>query len=155
MNKKGWVQKRSLYSFLAGLIFGALGFFSLLNDLGRGVAGLPSMIYSLTLVKIALIILGLIILYDSFRISYGAKKLLSIIAGLILAFLGILPSAVELDVVKASLPFNIDIVLSPLILHAVLIAYAAYLIINAFMMKPEWDGLGIASKTKWLRSKKF
>lgn len=113
---------------LGGVIFGVLGLFSFLFNIGQPFNWVPIIFYEALLLKIALIIAGFLLLYAAFsKLVYGLQKLFSIIAGIIIAFFGTVPLLLDYGII----PFEINFEISPLILSIVLIIYGVYLIISA------------------------
>ena len=135
-------------TFCLGLLFTVLGIFSTLFSLGvelDAVSAIPGFLYSAMVTKIALIIAGLILLYASFSmrdlLSYRIKTT-SVIAGIVLAFIGALPLLIDYGLLNDSLPFIVNLSIPNLILSLLLAFYGVYLIISFFKLFGVYKSVG-------------
>ena len=133
MDKKGWTKGyRSAVSLILGLIFLFIGSFQLLLYQKVKVLDFLSPLMSNDVfIYVCLVIGGLLLFIDSFSISHGGGKLLSILAGLIMLAVGILPLLVlKVRILNIPLPFT-----NLTIFQGILAFFGIYLLIDAFVMK--------------------
>ena len=132
MNKSGWVKGfRSIISFILGLIFLFIGSYSLFFKNIQALSFLSALFSTDLFVYICLVIGGILLFLDSFAISHGGGKALSILAGLIILAIGLLPIlTLKLDLIQLPLPFT-----SLAVFQGILAFFGIYLIIDAFVMK--------------------
>lgn len=141
MDKRGWtyVSSRSKVSLLLGIICMLAGALPLLVVIGVALPVFSSMdmtFYDL-FVKIALLVGGIFLLYDSFatrsRVT-GRISGASILAGFFLAIVGALPLALHLKLFNF-LPFAVDLNIPSAVWYGLLVFYGVYLIFEAFIMR--------------------
>jgi len=122
MNKSAkFVWPRSFFWLLIGAIFLYLGLMPFFNvfpynfEIGEN------------LLRLIIVIVGLLILIESFKKERGFKNFTSIIIGILIAAFGIY---IFLMGINVTLPFQFDI--SELVLQGILILFSLYLIWGAF-----------------------
>lgn len=125
-------------TFLVGILFCTLGIFATMFALGvqlNAVTFIPGFLYSALVTKIALIIAGLLLLYDSFSMRdwSGRVRATSIIAGLVMAFIGAFPLLLDYGLLN-SLPFIVNLAIPDVVLSVLLSFYGIYLIIYFFKL---------------------
>ncbi len=132
MNKRGWVKGyRSISSFILGLIFLFIGSYQLIFKNIQALAFLSNFFNNDLFIYICLVIGGFLLFVDSFSISHGGGKFLSILAGLIILAIGIIPVLVlKLNIIKIPLPFT-DLT----VFQGILAFFGIYLLVDAFVMK--------------------
>ncbi len=141
MDKRGWtyVSSRSKLSLILGILctsFGILPLLSLVNIAIPGFSFINLAVYDL-IVKIALFVGGVFLLYDSFAVRSmmtGRISGASIIAGLFLAILGAIPLALHFKLLNF-LPFVVELNIPSPILYGLLIFYGIYLMVDAFIVR--------------------
>ncbi|MBI4155099.1 hypothetical protein HY498_03370 [Candidatus Woesearchaeota archaeon] len=131
MDKKGWVKTRSSTSLILGLIFLFIGSYQLIFKNIFSSEFLSNLVNSQLFINICLVIGGILLFLDSFSISHGGGKLLSIIAGLIMLAIGILPILVFQFSIKA-IPLPIENIA---VFHGILAFFGIYLLVDTFLMK--------------------
>lgn len=136
MDKKGWVKGyKSFLSFIIGIIFLFIGSFQLFFKNISILKFLSPLLINELFLYICLIIGGMFLFIDSFFISHGLGKLLSILAGIILLILGALPIIVlKLKILSIALPFT-----GLTVFQGILAFFGIYLIIDAFVMKSHFE----------------
>ncbi len=122
----------------SGIVFFILGVFASLFAFGLeldAVQFLPGFLYSALVTKIMLIIAGLILLYDSFsmRDSWGRIRVVPIIVGLLLAFIGAFPLMLDYGLLTG-LPFIVNLAIPDFVLTLLLAFYGLYLIVSFFKL---------------------
>ncbi len=122
MNKRGaFIWYRSLWWLLAGIVFlylGLMPFFEVFPynfEMGED------------LLRFLIVIVGILILIESFRRERGMKNFKWILLGIVMAAFGIYIFLLGINV---SLPFNFDI--NEMVLQGILVLYSLYLIWGAF-----------------------
>ncbi len=141
MDKRGWtyVSSRSTLSLLLGIICVLLGILPLLPLANIAIPVFSTMnlaVYDVV-VKIALFVGGLFLLYDSFAVRSmmtGRISGASIIAGFFLAILGAIPLALHFKLLNF-LPFVVELNIPSPVLYGLLIFYGIYLMIDAFIVR--------------------
>lgn len=141
MNKKGWTytSSRSKLSLLVGILCVLIGVIPLLPYINLVIPGITDInvdIYD-TIVKIALFVGGIFLLYDSFAVRSmmtGRIKGASVMAGLIVAVIGVFPLALQLKLLNF-LPFVTSLNIPSVVWYALLVFYGVYLIIDAFIVR--------------------
>jgi len=136
MDKKGWVKGyKSFLSFILGIIFLFVGSFQLFFKDISILKFLSSLLNNELFIYICLIIGGIFFFIDSFFISHGLGKLLSILAGILLLVAGALPIIViKLKLLSITLPFtNLSV------FQGIIAFFGIYLIIDAFLMKSHFE----------------
>ena len=135
MDNKGWVysSNKSFYSLVVGGICIFLGLVPLLSELGIDLSFIPLVIFHPIIIKLALVLGGLFLLYDSLSVGIGIIRLVSMMAGVVLAFVGALPLLIELKLLRF-LPFIPIVDISPWMLEGVLLFFGLYLVVDAFVM---------------------
>ena len=130
----GMTRSKTTLSFLIGAICVILGGAPLLNL--KFAAAIP-MLFSPTAIKIALLIGGILLLYDGFQIKNpmtGMIKGGTIFAGLLMAVIGAIPLIVELGWFNKSLPFIATLSIPIGILQGLLIFFGCYLIYDGYVL---------------------
>jgi len=127
-------QNKIVFSFLIGALSIVIGGVPFLN-----LKFLESMpwLFSLTNIKIALLIGGLMLLYDGFQIKNpltGMVKITSLLAGIFLAALGAIPLLLDLGLINQYLPFIATLNISPMMLQGLLVFFGLYLIYDAYIL---------------------
>lgn len=130
----GFTRGKTTLSFLIGAVCIILGGVPLLK---LKYATVLPMLFSPTVTKVALLIGGILLLYDGFQIKNpftGMIKGTSILTGLIMAVIGAIPLIVELGWLNKSLPFIATLNIPIGILQGLLIFFGFYLIYDAYML---------------------
>jgi uncharacterized membrane protein len=138
MFNPGMIKARTTFSVIIGLACIALGGAPLLK---LKLATSMPVIFSPTIIKVALLIGGLFLLYDSFQIKNpftGMIKGASILTGLLLAIIGAMPLLVELGWFNKSLPFIATLNIPIGILQGLLIFFGLYLLYDAFILSKQF-----------------
>ncbi len=132
MNKYGWTKGfRSILSFIFGILFLFIGSYQLFFKNIQALAFLSQIFNKDIFIYICLVIAGILLFIDSFSISHGGGKALSILAGLIILLIGIFPIlTLKLNILQVAMPFT-----SLSVFQGVLAFFGLYLIIDAFVMK--------------------
>ncbi len=133
MNKKGWTHfsRRSLYSFFFGIIASAVGILPFLKMYGQ----LPIPFWDTPLPAEILLVFGsTLILMDSFRRRTEPSNKISILIGILIALVGLLPLLLRFNLLK-SLPFVIELIIPPLYIYALLAFFGVYLLFEAVVMR--------------------
>ncbi|MEM4244805.1 MAG: hypothetical protein QXR60_01190, partial [Candidatus Nanoarchaeia archaeon] len=142
MDKRGWMYSysRTNISLILGFICIAIGVIPLLPYININIPGLTNMdktIYDV-IVKVALLVGGLFLLYDSFQIRSmmtGRVRGVSILAGFLLAVIGILPLALHFKLLDKMLPFIVQLNVPSEVWYGLLIFYGIYLIVDVFRIR--------------------
>lgn len=142
MDKRGlaYGRSRTNLSTILGIICVIIGLIPLLPFLNINIPGVTSIspsIYDL-IVKIALLIGGLFLLYDSFQIRNmmtGRVTGASILAGFLLAIIGIIPLVLYLKLFDKILPFVVQLSIPSAVWDGLLIFYGLYLLVDAFRIR--------------------
>ncbi|MBU4502487.1 MAG: hypothetical protein KKA79_07860 [Nanoarchaeota archaeon] len=128
------IRNKVILSFIAGGICVVLGGVPLLNlQFLNSIPGL----FSSTITKVALLLGGLLLLYDGFQIKNpmtGMMKLTSLIAGMFMAAIGALPLLIDTGILNKYLPFIATLSISDVILQGLLIFFGFYLVYDALML---------------------
>lgn len=134
----GMVRGRTTFSILIGIICIILGGIPILKlKIATTMPGL----FSPTIIKIALLIGGIFLLYDGFQIKNpmtGMIKGTSIFTGLLMAVIGAIPLLVELGWLNKSLPFIATLTIPIGILEGLLIFFGLYLIYDAIQLSRQF-----------------
>jgi len=130
MDNKGWVKTRSSVSFILGLIFLFIGSYQLIFRNVFSSEFLSNLANSQLFINICLVIGGILLFLDSFSISHGGGKLLSIIAGLIMLAIGVLPILVFQFNITIPLPIE-----NIAVFQGILAFFGIYLLVDTFLMK--------------------
>ncbi len=134
MFAEGQVRSRVTLSFIMGAICIVLGGSPLLNL--PFVSQFPQ-VFSPFVIKIALLVGGLMLLYDGLQIKNpmtGMVKGTAIIAGLVMAIIGALPLLIDFGWLNSYLPFIATLTISVQILEGVLAFFGLYLLYDGFML---------------------
>lgn len=142
MDKRGFMysSSRTNISLLLGIICIIIGVLPLLPYININIPGLSSIYgtgYDL-FVKIALLIGGFFLLFDSFQIRSmltGRVKGASILAGFLLAVIGIIPLALHLKLLDKIFPFIVQLSIPSAVLYGLLIFYGLYLLVDVFRIR--------------------
>jgi hypothetical protein len=131
MDKKGWTKdKRSLVSLILGIVFLFIGAYPLFLGNISSIQFLSGPIQNQLFINVCLVLGGLLLFIDSWSISHGGGKLISIIAGLIVLAIGLVPILVFQFNISIQLPFT-----NLAVFQGVLAFFGVYLLIDAFIMK--------------------
>ena len=141
MDKRGWTytSSKSKVSLIIGALCVLIGVIPLLAYVSisiPGVSGINVETYDL-IVKVALFIGGIFLLYDSFAVRNmmtGRIKGASVLAGIIMAVVGIFPLALQLRLL-GFLPFVADLNINSGVWYGLLVFYGIYLMIDAFVVR--------------------
>ncbi|MFH1065571.1 MAG: hypothetical protein V1734_03650 [Nanoarchaeota archaeon] len=122
------------FSLLLGfflLIFGGaatLAFFGIFLPV-------PTGFMTALVVKILLVVAGLLLLIDSFKVRtmMGATKFSSILLGLIMAFAGAIPLLIDYKL-AGFLPFLMNLTIPPFVLSILLAVYGLFLIMRSIQL---------------------
>ena len=128
------LKNKTTLSFIIGIICIILGGVPLFKL--KFAAAMPQL-FSLMIIKIALLAGGLILLYDGFQMKNpltGMIKITSIIAGLLLAAIGAIPLLIELGWLNKNLPFIATLNISPAILQGLLVFFGLYLLYDSYIL---------------------
>lgn len=120
------MSKKAILSFFIGLVLFLIGLTQILK------ITLPFSLNRLHL-EILIALGGLFLFYDSFSIGHNITKLLSILAGILIALLGLIPLLIELNLLTM-LPFIAVLKINTLMLQSILIIFGLYLMIDSFIM---------------------
>ena len=134
----GMTRGKITLSFLIGAICITLGGAPLLKL--KFAAAIP-MLFSPTATKVALLIGGILLLYDGFQIKNpmtGMIKGTSIFTGLLLAVIGAIPLIVDLGWLNKSLPFIATLNIPIGILQGLLIFFGCYLIYDGLVLMKQF-----------------
>jgi len=134
----GYTRSRTVLSFLVGLACIALGSIPLLNL--KFATTMPG-IFSPTIIKIALLIGGVLLLYDGFQIKNpmtGMIKWGTILTGLIMAAIGAMPLLIELGWLNKYLPFIATLTIPLGVLQGMLIFFGLYLLYDAYTLSRQF-----------------
>lgn len=127
-------QNKALSRFALGVVCIILGGMPLLKL--KFATTMPQ-VFSLTVTKIALLIGGLFLLYDSLQMKNpltGMVKGTSILTGLLLAIIGAIPLLIDLGWLNKQLPFIATLTINPVILQGLLVFFGLYLIYDASLL---------------------
>ena len=113
------------------LVFGGaatLAFFGILLPV-------PTGFMTALVVKILLIVAGLLLLVDSFKVRtmMGATKFSSILLGLIMAFAGAIPLLIDYKMI-GFLPFLMNLTIPSFVLSILLAVYGLFLMVRAIQL---------------------
>jgi hypothetical protein len=141
MDKRGWTytSSRSKLSLIIGALCVLIGIIPLLTYASiviPGVSDINVETYNL-IVYISLFIGGIFLLYDSFAVRNmmtGRIKGASVLAGIIMAVVGIFPLALQLKLLDF-LPFVADLGIPSAVWYSLLVFYGIYLMIDAFVVR--------------------
>jgi len=142
MDKRGfgYASSRTNLSWLTGVVCIVIGVVPLLPLLNINIPLINSIdagVYDLV-VKFALLVGGLFLLYDSFQIRSmmtGRLKGASILAGFLLAVLGIIPLALHFKIFDRIFPFILQLNIPSAVWYCLLIFYGLYLIVDAVRIR--------------------
>ncbi len=142
MDKRGWMytSSRTNISLLLGFVCIAIGVIPLLPLISVNISGLTNVDKSISdvIVKVALFVGGLFLLYDSFQIRSmmtGRVKGVSILAGFLLAVIGVIPLALHFKLLDKVLPFIFLENVPSEVWYCLLIFYGIYLIVDVFRIR--------------------
>lgn len=133
-NKNGffhWDDPKTMGNLILGLIVLALGLIPLLNQFNVISWGLPGFMTGL-ITKIALYVIagiGLWLLIDGLMEAEGLKKI-TLIVGLVVLVLGLLPLLASFNVIPA-IPF-LDFVLNPVVFNVIFVVEGVLLLLAAW-----------------------
>lgn len=134
----GMIKARTTFSVIIGLACIALGGVPLLKL--KFTTSMP-VIFSPTIIKVALLIGGLFLLYDSLQIKNpmtGMIKGATILTGLLLAVVGAIPLLIDLGWLNKSLPFIATLAIPPGVLQGLLIFFGFYLLYDAYTLSRQF-----------------
>ena len=124
-------------SLIIGIVCIILGGVPLLKL--RFMTTMPQ-IFSPMVLKVALLIGGLILLYDGLQIKNpltGMIKLTTVITGLVLAAIGAIPLLIDLGWLNQRLPFIATLSIPLGVLQGLLIFFGAYLIYDWYVLSKQ------------------
>ena len=141
MDKRGWTytSSKSKLSLIIGALCVLIGIIPLLTYVSISIPGVSDInvgTYDL-IVKVALFVGGIFLLYDSFAVRNmmtGRIKGASVLAGIIMAVVGIFPLALQLKLL-GFLPFVADLSINSVVWYCLLVFYGIYLMIDAFVVR--------------------
>lgn len=134
----GKARKNALWSFLFGAICIILGGVPLLKL--KFINTLPQ-VFSPMIIKVALLLGGLLLLYDGLQIKSpmtGLPNYMAMLAGVVLAAVGAIPLIIDLKILNKSLPFIATLNISPAILQGLLVFFGVYLLYDAYMLSKQF-----------------
>lgn len=134
----GRPTSRATFSFIFGIICILLGGIPLLKL--KFLATMPQ-IFSPMIIKVALLVGGLMLLYDGFQIKNpmtGMVKGTSILGGLLLAAIGAIPLLMDLGWLNKSLPFIATLNIPIAVLQGLLVFFGLYLIYDAYILSRQF-----------------
>ncbi|MFH1331816.1 MAG: hypothetical protein ABIH63_00845 [archaeon] len=117
-------------------MIGVLPLLKFVNIVIPGLDTLDMNIYDL-IVRVALFVGGIFLLYDSFAIRNmltGRVKGTSILAGFLLAVIGAIPLALHLKLLSF-LPFIVALSIPSVVLYSLLVFYGVYLVVDAYLVR--------------------
>ncbi|MBU2638155.1 MAG: hypothetical protein KJ955_04225 [Nanoarchaeota archaeon] len=122
------------FSLIFGLFLLVFGGAATLEFFGINLP-VPTFFLSDLVVKILLIVAGLLLLVDSFKVRtmMGATKFSAILIGLIMAFAGALPLLIDYKLV-GFLPFLMKLSIPNYVLSILLAVYGIFLIIRSIQL---------------------
>lgn len=133
----GRTQNKAFLSLLLGVVCIILGGVPLLK---LKFATTMLQVFSPTVTKVALLIGGLLLLYDGLLIKNpmtGMVKGTSILGGLILAAVGAIPLLVDLGWLNKHLPFIATLNIPTGVLQGLLVFFGFYLLYDAYIMSKQ------------------
>lgn len=131
-------QNKALFRFILGIACIIIGGIPLLK---LKFATTMPYVFSLTIIKVALLIGGLFLLYDSLQMKNpltGMVKGTSILTGLLLAIIGAMPLLIDLGWLNKQLPFIATLTVNPAVLQGLLIFFGLYLIYDASLLAKQF-----------------
>lgn len=134
MNKRGLMNLRQkLVSFVLGIVCVVAGLLVIVKDYLYDIPFLSGFFFGDLFVKIMLVVGGGFLFYDSFKIGHGLSRLVSLLSGVLVLFIGFIPLLIHFKLL-GFLPFfaTLDIPLN--ILRGILIFFGVYLVVDAFVM---------------------
>lgn len=138
MFQPGRTQSRALFSIIIGAVCIILGGVPLLKL--KFATTMPQ-VFSPMIIKIALLVGGLMLLYDGFQIKNpltGIQKPTTMITGLFLAIIGAAPLLIESGWLNKYLPFIATLTISISVLQGLLIFFGLYLIYDAYILSKQF-----------------
>jgi len=126
MNKKGFLEGKSFIFILVAIVV-------LIIALSPWLSFLNFVPFTLSdvLVKILIAVVGVLLLFDYFGAGFGGQKFFFVIIGIILCAYGVLLLLEHFGI--SFLPFSLT--LPMVVLQIILIAYAVWLLIGAFLQQ--------------------
>ena len=96
---------------------------------------MPTGFLTALVVKILLVVAGLLLLIDSFKVRtmMGATKFSSILLGLIMAFAGAIPLLIDYKMI-GFLPFLMNLTIPSFVLSILLAVYGLFLMVRAIQL---------------------
>lgn len=134
----GSMGSRTTFSFLIGIVCIILGGVPLLK---LKYATMVPFVFSAPATKIALLLAGILLLYDGFQIKNpmtGMIKGTSILTGLVLAAIGAIPLLTELGWLNKYLPFIATLNIPVGILQGLLVFFGFYLFYDAYVLSRQF-----------------
>ena len=134
----GRSKNRVTFSFIVGAACILLGGVPLL---GLKLAGTMPGIFSPIVIKVALLVGGLMLLYDGLQIKNpmtGMIKGTTILTGLVLAIVGAIPLLIDLGIMSKYLPVIATLNIPMGVMQGLLVFFGLYLIYDAFMLSKQF-----------------
>lgn len=124
---------------LLGIIGVVIGGLAIVSSLGMSPP-VPAIVYNPLVVKVFIVLAGLLLLLRSFTIMRtasilqpGATGIGSLVAGILLAIIGVLPLLYDLNLLSF-LPFIPKLSIPPIVLGIILAGYGLWLLVDAFKL---------------------
>lgn len=115
-----------------GILVLLFGIFALLAQLDIEY-GIPLELFSQSFLEVVLVLIGVFFLREAVRHKDSGQRLVHMVVGLSLFFVGIFPLFVSLGVLKF-LPYYIDLTVSPFVLISLILVAAIYMILDRIFL---------------------
>jgi len=137
MDKRGVTSsQKKIISIFVGLLCIAFGAFPLLERFFN-LSFIPDFLLSTVFLEVILMLGGIFLLYNSVNVGVGFTKFISIFAGGLLFFVGLIPLAIRFKLLNF-LSFFATLTIPEGLFRGVLVFYGVYLIVDVFIMHPEY-----------------
>jgi len=134
MLKKGLMNIGAKFSsFVVGVVFIVLGLLSVIGNF-YDVSFLPVFFFEDLFLKIILVLGGLFLLYDSFKIGYGMMRVVSFFAGVLVFLIGFIPILIHFKLLNF-LPYFATLTLPSEFIKGIVVFFGVYLVIDSFIMR--------------------
>ena len=117
-------------AFIIGIIFSVIGLIAILNNF-LPYFNIISFLFNKTVLEILITLGGIFLFFHSFSIKAFTRKLISILASLLLIFLGLFPFILDYRLIDLS--FVPVLKISPIMLEIIVLFYGIYLISDSFI----------------------
>ena len=128
------IKQKSFFVFQTGIgfLFLLFGLFAFLAHFDIEYF-IPLEVFSQTFLEVVLVFIGIFFIREAVRHKDSGQRLVHIVVGLCLFFVGMFPLFVTLGILKF-LPYYIDLTVSPLVLPFLILIAAVYMILDRILL---------------------